>query len=158
MPGDLHDATMEARAFAKELEAVRRAALMWEVPASRLAHVDAAIRSHQETLRSLEAARNFGHQPEPEEVPIELPPISSSMADVDRSLTNCLALHARDWAQNSQDAWLWGIICGWDGPAMRDVANKHRWSKEDVARLRGLRAAYVAAVRRSRPRVKKEGT
>jgi hypothetical protein len=62
------------------------------------------------------------------------------------SLHDLLVFNVRDWGQDSADAWLYGVIVGWDGPAMKELAEKHRWSSETVARLRRLRALYIREV------------
>ena len=56
-----------------------------------------------------------------------------------------MATHSRDWSVNGRDAWLWGIINGWDDPdedpddeAMAEIATAHGWDAVDVARLRRL--------------------
>lgn len=56
------------------------------------------------------------------------------------SARTVMALHPRDWAAESRDAWLWGLLVGWD-ESMTDVQQKHKWSDADVAGLRSLRSA-----------------
>ena len=48
---------------------------------------------------------------------------------------------ARDWSTDRRDAWLYGLVVGWDGPAMREVSKRHRF---DAARLSQLHAAVAA--------------
>lgn len=67
----------------------------------------------------------------------------ASPTDWRESLHNLLVFNARDWGASETDAWLWGVIVGWDGPSMKELATRHRWSEETVARLRSLRAAYI---------------
>lgn len=67
-----------------------------------------------------------------------------------------LATSSRDWGADRGDAWLWGLLCGWDcedhpdgnhddlcadGAAMDMVAALHNWTPHDVARLREYRTA-----------------
>jgi len=73
----------------------------------------------------------------------------TTMSDVAKSLRDTMATHARDWSLNSRDAWLYGVVCGW-GRVLPEVAAKHNWSAQDVTRLRELRTAYCASVRRSK--------
>lgn len=63
------------------------------------------------------------------------------------SLHNLLVFNVRDWGSYPDDAWLYGVVVGWDGPSMVELAKKHGWSKETVARLRKLRASYVRECR-----------
>lgn len=58
------------------------------------------------------------------------------------SVETAFATDPRDWSINATDAWLWGIVLGWDRGAMVEVAARHRWSAEDVTRLHALHAAY----------------
>jgi len=55
------------------------------------------------------------------------------------SLHACLAFSPRDWGANKRDAWLWGIICGWDAESLDELRVRFRWSAAEVARLRKLR-------------------
>lgn len=67
------------------------------------------------------------------------------------SAGNVLAFSANDWGKNSREAWLYGILLGWDDEddphdtSMASLAAKHGWSEADVARLRRLHAAVAAA-------------
>lgn len=65
--------------------------------------------------------------------------------DPRQALRDLLSFSSRDWAQVKGDAWLWGIVFGWDGEdddgegsAMDEVAARHGWDEHDVARLRRL--------------------
>jgi hypothetical protein len=79
------------------------------------------------------------------------------------SLSTCVAGSATDFSTYRRDAWLYGIILGWDcedawdDPAhehddicggdapMRAVAARHGWDDAAVARLRRYRLAYATA-------------
>jgi hypothetical protein len=86
----------------------------------------------------------------------------SMTADVDPVLTEALdrlggmmATDARDWGLSPRDAWTYGLFCGWDceddhehdwvcghgDEAMKEIARKHGWNDDDVARLRQYREA-----------------
>ncbi len=56
-----------------------------------------------------------------------------------------MAFHPRDWAADHRDAWVWGIVVGWGDEGLGEVAAKHGWSAEKVARLRALHAEMEAA-------------
>lgn len=61
-----------------------------------------------------------------------------------RSIENCLAFHVRDWASEKRDAWLWAVVWGWEGDAMKEVAEKHNWDAETVDRLKRLHRRWKA--------------
>ena len=71
------------------------------------------------------------------------------------SLATTMATDARDWSLGKRDAWLWGIVCGWDDEdsgdteAMEEVAERQHWTPETVARLRRLRKAFFNAEKMS---------
>lgn len=73
-------------------------------------------------------------------------------------LNRLLATSSRDWGATREDAWLYGLFCGWDcednhehddlcdnGAAMNEMVKSYGWSPETVARLRSYRAAVLAA-------------
>ncbi len=60
------------------------------------------------------------------------------------SIKSCMAFHARDWSKDRRDAWMYGVVCGWDDAAMSEVAEAHGWGPGQVARLRVLRERFVA--------------
>jgi hypothetical protein len=62
------------------------------------------------------------------------------------SVRDTMACDVRDWSRDRNDAWVFGILLGWE-EALDEVAAKHRWKDEDVARLRAYRAA-MARMRR----------
>jgi hypothetical protein len=81
---------------------------------------------------------------------VELEKVLGGVREALESAHNTMAFDARDWALDKRDAWLYGLITGWDDEeepeedAMGEVARKHRWSDYDVARLRRLHQAIVA--------------
>jgi hypothetical protein len=69
-------------------------------------------------------------------------------ADVKEALDSasaCMTTHPRDWAQDSRDAWLWGLIVGWGEPALQELVNKFGWQTREVERLGLLRDALLDA-------------
>ena len=58
------------------------------------------------------------------------------------SLATAIACHSRDWSTDHRDAWIWGIVCGWDEYSLRDLVKQHKWTPETVARLKRLRSEY----------------
>jgi hypothetical protein len=79
-------------------------------------------------------------------------PTRNQIADVLDSLARTLAFSSRDWGANARDAWLWGILIGWDADepgeesAMYEMARSHGWSEATIARLRGLHDVVLAVV------------
>lgn len=77
--------------------------------------------------------------------------------DFHESLRNLLAFSSKDWGATREDAWIYGIVFGWDtepedlvddeasDAAMVELAAKHGWDDGEVTRLRGLHAQFVAA-------------
>ena len=59
------------------------------------------------------------------------------------SLNSCLVFHSRDWAANKRDAWLYGIIVGWNDECLAELKEQHGWNDEAVERLKRLRRQYV---------------
>jgi hypothetical protein len=54
------------------------------------------------------------------------------------SLHTVMATDVRDWASNRNDAWLYGIVCGWDKAALKELRAKHGWSRKATKRLKYL--------------------
>lgn len=53
-----------------------------------------------------------------------------------RDATSAMVTHPRDWAADYRDAWLYGIIVGWDDASLKELADKFRWSEKTVDKLR----------------------
>ena len=76
----------------------------------------------------------------------ELEQVCQGTLDPFESLEACLTCHSRDWSVHHSDAWLYGIICGWDD-AFEEVAEKHRWKGQTAGRLKLLRSSFIEAKR-----------
>lgn len=63
-----------------------------------------------------------------------------NFADAINSAGNMMSRHSRDWGEDHRDAWVYGIIVGWDSEALKEVAARHSWTPETVSSLRMLRA------------------
>ena len=67
------------------------------------------------------------------------------------SLQSTLAFAPRDWGENKRDAWLWGVINGWDEEveegetqsAMDEICKKHNWNDIDRQRLITLHKNFM---------------
>lgn len=85
----------------------------------------------------------------------DAPDVSFSEA-IDQ-LHNTMVFDSRDWALNRRDAWLYGIVVGWDldddvdpahdEGAMDDTAARHGWDPDTITRLRRLHTAITSARR-----------
>lgn len=62
--------------------------------------------------------------------------MNNELNEVFESLHKSLVFHSRDWAANERDAWIWGIVVGWDDESMKNLTNKFGWSDETVNRLK----------------------
>lgn len=72
---------------------------------------------------------------------------AKAAAEAFESIDKCLAFSSRDHGLYRGDAWVYGIVCGWehgDSKAMDEMAARHGWDAESVARLRRLHKAGVA--------------
>jgi hypothetical protein len=50
-----------------------------------------------------------------------------------------MAFATKDWSTDKRDAWLYGIICGWDDKeSMEQMQDLHGWSDESCERLNKL--------------------
>jgi hypothetical protein len=58
------------------------------------------------------------------------------------SLRSCLAFSSRDWSNNHRDAWLYGVVFGWDENSIAELKAKHKWSSSEVERLNRLRKKF----------------
>lgn len=53
-----------------------------------------------------------------------------------------MTMSSNDWAAAKDFSILYGIVVGWDGPAMRELASKYGWNEKYVKRLRKTRRAF----------------
>lgn len=51
------------------------------------------------------------------------------------SLYYTIANDPRDWAKCKRDAWIYGIIVGWDEESLQQIKEQHKWSQRDADRL-----------------------
>lgn len=54
------------------------------------------------------------------------------------SLSITLAFATKDWSEQRRDAWIYGIVCGWDMASMHELEDKGFWNKDVSKRLRKL--------------------
>lgn len=60
-----------------------------------------------------------------------------------RSVATVIATSSKDWSLHPGDAWIWGIVNGWNREALAEVSARHRWTAEDLDRLERLRAKWI---------------
>lgn len=71
------------------------------------------------------------------------------MADIENpfeSIRNCIVFHCRDWSTDKRDAWLYGIVCGWDNEALKELQEQFHWDDSAVNRLERLHLRYLESI------------
>ena len=58
------------------------------------------------------------------------------------SISDTLTLYCRDLSLDQRDAWIYGIVVGWDTAGMNEVIKRHNWDHETVSRLNRLHLKY----------------
>lgn len=53
------------------------------------------------------------------------------------SIYTTIAFSSRDMSACKRDAWIYGIVLGWD-ESIKEIAEKHNWSEETIKRLKTL--------------------
>ncbi len=74
------------------------------------------------------------------------------------AITRAMATNVRDWGADRLDAFLWGVLLGWDCEEQHDhaadfcevgamdvIAARHGWDARQVERVRSFRRAVLAA-------------
>jgi hypothetical protein len=61
------------------------------------------------------------------------------------SLETAIACHSRDWAAHRRDAWIYGIVCGWDDASLVELEQKFLWGSDETERLKELHDGFKAA-------------
>lgn len=75
-----------------------------------------------------------------------------SFGEVLEAMTGAMATNVRDWGADRMDAFLWGVLLGWDCDeqhdesqceenAMASIAARHGWDARQVERVRSFRRA-----------------
>jgi len=86
------------------------------------------------------------------------------LADALEAVQRAIATDSRDWGQARGDAWLWGVLVGWDceeshdhemssdceGAMLDEVATQHGWTAAQRSRIKELRRAIREAAARDR--------
>lgn len=58
------------------------------------------------------------------------------------SIATAIAFSPRDWSSNHRDAWIYGIVLGWDEDDLEELKKRYSWTNETVARLKFLHDEY----------------
>lgn len=65
-----------------------------------------------------------------------------SATDPFESLKTAISCHSRDWSTHARDAWIYGIVLGWDDEAIAELRARHGWDDDAVTRLRQLHETF----------------
>lgn len=58
------------------------------------------------------------------------------------SIATAIAFSPRDWSSHHRDAWIYGIVFGWDEDDLEELKKRYSWTNETVARLKFLHDEY----------------
>ncbi len=61
------------------------------------------------------------------------------------AIHSALVKTSEDLSLKKRDAWIYGIVCGWDDPSYQELAPLHNWTTEDIERNKRLHTAYITA-------------
>lgn len=76
------------------------------------------------------------------------PALDPALVEALTSARRIVTADPRDWTANRHDAFLYGMFRGWDEASTQaEVAARHGWDAQFVARLNRLRDAVDAALR-----------
>lgn len=90
-------------------------------------------------------------QPNPQNIPDDL---RAALTSLDSTIVGC----SRDWGVDYRDAWIYGVVVGWGcdeqhehdpeicTDATAEIAARHGWSGEQVARMQRYHRAVLAAL------------
>ena len=58
------------------------------------------------------------------------------------SIRTAMAMSPKDWSLNHRDAWIYGIVLGWDDASLVEVSRLHQWDYNTISRLVMLRKKF----------------
>ncbi len=64
-----------------------------------------------------------------------------------KSVHDTICFSSRDYSLDHRDAWLYGVIVGWDEASIIELQAKHNWSADTVDRLKRLHSKYQAQMK-----------
>lgn len=59
-----------------------------------------------------------------------------------QALVESFSKTSKDFGCNKFDAWVYGIICGWDDASYKELAAIHNWSNDQIEYNKLLHANY----------------
>ena len=59
------------------------------------------------------------------------------------SLRRTIIFSPKDWSQDKSDAWIYGVIIGWDDDTLNELSSKFGWSSEHSNRLKLLNNKFI---------------
>ena len=54
------------------------------------------------------------------------------------SLKNTIPFSSMDWSTEKRNAWVYGIVCGWDDDCFSEFNKRFHWDKDTWDRLKRL--------------------
>jgi hypothetical protein len=96
-----------------------------------------AQEAESEVTRIIKGMKCKCHE-DPVELYAQLLAANAEMRAAFSSIHDAIAFSSRDWAEHHRDAWIYGIICGWDDASYRELKAKHRWTDDTVSRNKRL--------------------
>lgn len=60
------------------------------------------------------------------------------------SLASVMAFSSRDWSQDRESVWLYGIMVGWDNDSHEEIKKKYRFTDFQINLMDTLHADFVA--------------
>lgn len=64
------------------------------------------------------------------------------------SLRAAMSSASKDWSLDKADAWLYGIICGWDAATLSELRARFHWTDETCTRLNNLHKKFMNSEQR----------
>lgn len=59
------------------------------------------------------------------------------------SLHDTIVFSSKDWSLCKTDAWIYGVIVGWDEDALKEIKKDFNWSDDIADRLKQLHEAFT---------------
>jgi hypothetical protein len=64
------------------------------------------------------------------------------ITDAGESLRATMATDPRDWCLYRRDAWVYGIVMGWNKESLTQLQKTHHWTDEAITRLVNLHQQF----------------
>jgi hypothetical protein len=63
------------------------------------------------------------------------------ISDAIASIRSTIIFSPRDWAADVRDAWVYGIVVGWDDPSIKELSSKFGWEIKEIKKMKQLHNA-----------------